>query len=87
MFAGMEAGTSRSMPGTRIREDMKKEGEKATKKRNQVEEEEDSEAVRVAERRKEQKGLAASMLTSINKSDDREQNISKGIRWAVEEER
>lgn len=54
MFAGMEAGTSRSMPGTRIREDMKKERPKTTKKRNKVEEEEDQEEVRVAQRNKEQ---------------------------------
>lgn len=45
VFAGMEAGTSRSMPGIRIREDMKKERQKTTKKRNKVEEEEDQEEV------------------------------------------
>lgn len=46
-MAGMEAGTSRSMPGIRIREDMTKERQKTTKKRNKVEEEEDQEEVRV----------------------------------------
>lgn len=45
VFAGMEAGTSRSMPGIRIREDMKKERQKTTKKRNNVEEKEDQEEV------------------------------------------
>lgn len=45
MFARMEAGCSRSMPGIRIREDMKKEGQKTTKKRNKVEEEEEQEEV------------------------------------------
>lgn len=55
MFAGMEAGTSRSMPGIRIREDMKKEGQKNTKKRNKVEDEEDQEEVRITHRKKEQK--------------------------------
>ncbi|CAG11653.1 unnamed protein product, partial [Tetraodon nigroviridis] len=39
----MEAGTSRSTPGTRTWEDMKKGGEKNTKKRNKVEEEETQE--------------------------------------------
>lgn len=68
MFAGMEAGCSRSMPGIRIREDMKKEGQKTTKKRNKVEEEEEQEEVRVTQRKKEhsrqlRKRLADSMLT------------------------
>lgn len=68
VFAGMEAGSSRSMPGTRIREDAKKGGQKAAKKRNKVEEEEEQEEVKVAERKKEQNRqlrwrLADSMLT------------------------
>ena len=45
MRAGMEAGTSRSMPS--IRNDVKKVGRKTTKKRSKVEEEEGQEEVRV----------------------------------------
>lgn len=50
----MEAGCSRSTPGSRTMQDTKKGGQKNTKKRNNVEEEEDQEEVRVTQRKKEQ---------------------------------
>lgn len=47
MSAVMEAGTSRSMPDIRIREDMKKKGQKSVKKRTNAEKEEAEEEVRL----------------------------------------
>lgn len=41
----MEAGTSRSVPGTHLRDGMKKGGQKQAKKRNNAEEEEAREEV------------------------------------------
>lgn len=50
MSAVMEAGTSRSMPDIRLREDMKKKGQKTAKKRTKAEKEEDEEEVRLSQR-------------------------------------
>lgn len=49
--AVMEAGTSRSIANIRIKEDMKKEGQKAAKKRHKIEDEDDQEEVRLAQRK------------------------------------
>lgn len=48
MSAVMEAGTSRSIANIRIKEDMKKEGQKTAKKRHKIE---DQEEVRLAQRK------------------------------------
>lgn len=47
----MEAGTSRSIADLRIREDMKKEGQKTAKKRHKIEDQEAQEEVRLARRK------------------------------------
>lgn len=51
MSAVMEAGTSRSIANIRIKEDMKKEGQKTAKKRHKIEDQEDQEEVRLAQRK------------------------------------
>lgn len=49
--AVMEAGTSRSIANIRIKEDMKKEVQKTAKKRHKIEDQEDQEEVRLAQRK------------------------------------
>lgn len=51
MSAVMEAGTSRSIADIRIKGDMKKEGQKTAKKRHKIEDQEDQEEVRLAQRK------------------------------------
>lgn len=51
MSAVMEAGTSRSIANIKIKEDMKKDGQKTAKKRHKIEDQEDQEEVRFAQRK------------------------------------
>lgn len=53
--AVMEAGSSRSMPDTKMKGDAKKKGQKSAKKRTKVEAEEEQEEVRLGQGKKEQK--------------------------------